>query len=76
MAHDDLETHAAAKARIPKVRTRSVVHATFHLERVYGASRTQIWKALTDPAAKALWFGAVLPSPCPLPGRERGKEIA
>lgn len=58
MAHDDLETHVAAKARIPKVLTRSVVHATFHLERVYDSSRAQIWKALTDPATKALWFGA------------------
>jgi len=34
------------------------VHATFHLERVYDASRSRVWKALTDPAAKALWFAA------------------
>jgi uncharacterized protein YndB with AHSA1/START domain len=58
MANDDLETHAAAKKRIPDVLTHSVVHATFHLERVYDASCARVWKALTDPAAKALWFGA------------------
>jgi uncharacterized protein YndB with AHSA1/START domain len=35
---------------------RSVVHATFCIERTYPASRTQVFKALTDPAAKAKWF--------------------
>jgi uncharacterized protein YndB with AHSA1/START domain len=53
-----IETHAAAKARIPDGMTRSVVHATFHLERTYDASPARVWKALTDPAAKAQWFGA------------------
>jgi uncharacterized protein YndB with AHSA1/START domain len=37
---------------------RSVVHATFCIERTYPASSAQIFKALTDPAAKAKWFGS------------------
>ena len=36
--------------------SRSVVHATFCIERTYSASRSQVFKALTDPAAKARWF--------------------
>ena len=36
---------------------RSVVHATFHLERSYKASVQQVWRALTDEAAKQKWFG-------------------
>jgi uncharacterized protein YndB with AHSA1/START domain len=35
---------------------RSVVHATFCIERTYQASRAQVFKAFTDPAAKAKWF--------------------
>jgi uncharacterized protein YndB with AHSA1/START domain len=56
-ADDAVETHAAAKARIPDEITRSVAHATFHLERTYDASSAQVWRALTDPVAKAQWFG-------------------
>ena len=52
-----LEIHAEAKARIPKEVMRSVVHATFRLERSYDASPARVWKALTDKDAKALWFG-------------------
>lgn len=37
--------------------SRSVVHATFCIERTYPASRAQVFQALTDPAAKARWFG-------------------
>lgn len=58
MSQHENEPHAAAKARIPQTATRSVAHATFHLERVYDASRARVWKAFTDAAAKALWFGA------------------
>jgi uncharacterized protein YndB with AHSA1/START domain len=36
---------------------RSVVHATFHLERTYDAPVTRVWKALTDEQAKKRWFG-------------------
>jgi len=32
------------------------VHATFCIERTFPASRAQVFKALTDPAAKAKWF--------------------
>jgi uncharacterized protein YndB with AHSA1/START domain len=39
------------------VAERSVVHATFHLERTYDAPAARVWQALTDPAAKARWFG-------------------
>jgi len=35
---------------------RSAVHATFRIERNYDASRAQVFKALTDPVAKAKWF--------------------
>jgi uncharacterized protein YndB with AHSA1/START domain len=36
--------------------SRSVVHATFCIERTFEASRAQVFKALTDPVAKAKWF--------------------
>jgi uncharacterized protein YndB with AHSA1/START domain len=36
----------------------SVVYATFCIERTYEASRAQVYRALTDPVAKAQWFGA------------------
>ena len=35
---------------------RSVVHATFCIERNYPASPAQVFQALTEPAAKAKWF--------------------
>ncbi len=37
---------------------RSVVHATFRLERLYDAPVGRVWKAFTDEEAKAKWFGA------------------
>ena len=36
---------------------RSVVHATFVLERVYPASPDRVFNAFADPKAKARWFG-------------------
>jgi uncharacterized protein YndB with AHSA1/START domain len=39
------------------VEARSVVHATFHLERTYDAPVARVWKALTDEGAKQKWFG-------------------
>lgn len=56
-ADDALDSHTAAKARIPAKTTRSVAYGTFHLERSYDASPARVWKALTDPAAKTKWFG-------------------
>jgi uncharacterized protein YndB with AHSA1/START domain len=35
---------------------RSVVHATFHLERTYAAPVARVWLALTDETAKSKWF--------------------
>ncbi|WP_220151359.1 SRPBCC family protein [Thalassospira profundimaris] len=55
---DFIDAHAAARARIPEGVKRSVVHATFSLERTYDASVALVWKALTLPEAKAQWFGA------------------
>ena len=35
---------------------RSVVHATFDLERIYDAPVARVWKALSDISAKEKWF--------------------
>jgi uncharacterized protein YndB with AHSA1/START domain len=35
---------------------RSVVHATFRLERTYHAPVARVWRALTDEVAKQKWF--------------------
>jgi uncharacterized protein YndB with AHSA1/START domain len=43
-------------ARIAAGEPRSVVHAIFSLERVYDASPALVFRALSDPAAKARWF--------------------
>ena len=43
-------------ARIAAAEPRSVVHAIFSLERVYDASPALVFRALSDPAAKARWF--------------------
>jgi uncharacterized protein YndB with AHSA1/START domain len=43
-------------ARIRDAQARSVVHATFSLERVYDASPAQVFRALSDKAVKARWF--------------------
>jgi uncharacterized protein YndB with AHSA1/START domain len=36
---------------------RSVVHATFVVERTYDALPARVFAAFADPAAKAAWFG-------------------
>jgi uncharacterized protein YndB with AHSA1/START domain len=36
---------------------RSVVHGSFRLERHYDAPPERVWRAFTDPQAKAKWFG-------------------
>jgi len=52
---DRLEREVARIKQLPPA-SRSVVHAMFCVERTYPASRAQVFKALTDPAAKAKWF--------------------
>lgn len=37
--------------------TRSVVHDTFVIERVYAASPARVFAAFADPAQKVRWFG-------------------
>jgi uncharacterized protein YndB with AHSA1/START domain len=34
----------------------AVVHSSFRIERTFGAARAEVYRALTDPAAKAKWF--------------------
>lgn len=46
---------------------RSVVHATFAIERTYEATPAHVFKAWAEPAAKASWFG---PSNLPHESRE------
>jgi uncharacterized protein YndB with AHSA1/START domain len=51
---DKLEDESARMQREDGV--RSVAHESFHIERTYEAPVARVWKALTDPAAKARWF--------------------
>ncbi|AEG68779.1 SRPBCC family protein [Ralstonia solanacearum] len=53
-----LDRLAREAARMPGAvpEGHSVVHASFTVERTYPASRARVFKALTDPAAKAKWF--------------------
>ena len=45
-----------AHLHAPAAGERSVVHATFTLERVYDAPVERVYRALSDEAAKAKWF--------------------
>jgi uncharacterized protein YndB with AHSA1/START domain len=56
--NETLDRLAAELARPPGggEGARSVVHATFRLERSYPAPVAQVWQALTDERAKAKWF--------------------
>jgi uncharacterized protein YndB with AHSA1/START domain len=54
---DKLETEVVRVQGGSGTTSRSVVHATFHLERTYNAPASRVWRALTDPVAKAKWFG-------------------
>jgi uncharacterized protein YndB with AHSA1/START domain len=51
---DKLEKEVARIQRASE--GRSVVHATFRLERTYDASPAKVFHALSDKAAKARWF--------------------
>ena len=52
-----MATASSSTSSVPHASRRSVVHATFRIERTYPASPAQVYHALTDPAAKAQWFG-------------------
>jgi len=54
---DKLEREVVRMQGGAEIGVRSVVHASFHLERTYDAPVTRVWKALTDEAAKQRWFG-------------------
>jgi uncharacterized protein YndB with AHSA1/START domain len=54
--HQTLDNLEAEVKRMAAEVVRSVVHATFHLERNYDAPVERVWKALTDEQAKAKWF--------------------
>ena len=54
---DKLEAEVLCMTGAVGTAVRSVVHATFHLERSYDAPVARVWKALTDQGAKQKWFG-------------------
>src|SRR5260370_5624425 len=53
---DKLEKTRVRRQGRAETGVRSVVHATFHLERTYEAPVARVWKALTDEKAKQKWF--------------------
>jgi uncharacterized protein YndB with AHSA1/START domain len=54
---DKLEKEVVRMQGATETGLRSVVHATFHLERSYDAPVARVWRALTDETAKQKWFG-------------------
>ena len=54
---DKLEQEALRMSGVVGTQVKSVVHASFHLERRYNAPVERVWQALTDEAAKQKWFG-------------------
>jgi uncharacterized protein YndB with AHSA1/START domain len=51
-----LDKLEAEVARIDGHGVRSAVHGAFHLERTYDATAEQVYRALSDEAAKSRWF--------------------
>jgi uncharacterized protein YndB with AHSA1/START domain len=51
-----LEKLEAEVARMHAGAVRSVVHGAFHLERAYDATAEEVYRALSDEAAKSRWF--------------------
>jgi uncharacterized protein YndB with AHSA1/START domain len=51
-----LDKLEAEVARMHDGVVRSVVHGAFHLERVYDATADRVYAALSNEAAKSLWF--------------------
>jgi uncharacterized protein YndB with AHSA1/START domain len=54
---DKLEKEVVRMQGGAETGVRSVMHASFHLERTYEAPVARVWKALTDESAKQKWFG-------------------
>ncbi|HKD26505.1 MAG TPA: SRPBCC family protein [Xanthobacteraceae bacterium] len=54
---DKLEKEVVRMQGGAETGVRSVLHASFHLERTYDAPVARVWKALTDEKAKQKWFG-------------------
>jgi uncharacterized protein YndB with AHSA1/START domain len=57
---DKLEKEVLRMLGAVETGVRSVVHATFHLERTYDAPASRVWQALTNKAAKQKWFAGGL----------------
>lgn len=53
---DKLEKEVVRMQAGAETVVRSVVHATFHLERSYEAPLARVWQALTDEGEKQKWF--------------------
>jgi uncharacterized protein YndB with AHSA1/START domain len=53
---DKLEQEVVRMQGGAETNVRSVVHASFHLERTYDAPVARVWRALTDETAKTKWF--------------------
>jgi uncharacterized protein YndB with AHSA1/START domain len=51
-----LDKLEAEVARMQGGVARSVIHGAFHLERTYDATADDVYKALSDEAAKSRWF--------------------
>ena len=52
---DKLEAEVVRMQGGKEAGVRSVVHATFHLERTYDAPVARVWRALTEETAKQAW---------------------
>jgi uncharacterized protein YndB with AHSA1/START domain len=53
---DKLEQEVLRMSGAAGTHARSIVHASFHLERHYEAPIERVWRALTDQEAKQKWF--------------------
>jgi uncharacterized protein YndB with AHSA1/START domain len=77
---EKLEKQVLRMSGAAGLQQRSVVHASFHLERHYDAPVERVWLALTDEAAKQKWFGgpagAWQPIERHMDVREGGREVA
>ncbi len=77
---DKLEQEVLRLSGAVGTQMRSAVHASFHLERRYGAPVERVWTALTDEAAKQKWFvgppGEWQPLERHMDVREGGRELA